>query len=287
MPIGPKGHERIVAVRQLISRGIPCILWGEDGMKLGHGVRLGLNEQQIIVPNDLIETASNILQEHRYTPVPHAQRYLEPEGFPHAGTTPFPLAVHLWHRDIPNNDPYRLEPIPDFILLLPQSYFGLDVDSTERFQLLPAPIVELDPLNKKILIPKYHTFLEVLVHFLMDPPLGLEVPHMQGTVENGLFILRLLDSRLKWDIYDPDDAYANEVRRTVLDELQTEEARRYIDHRFRNQLLKIEDLRDFKKKHVLPRDSLDLIELMALMIGSMNARQPTNYEYRHLHPLML
>ncbi|KAG6828225.1 hypothetical protein H0H92_008758 [Tricholoma furcatifolium] len=194
-------------------------------MSFGHRVVTGYNELQIIVPDDLLETASNILQEGRYTPVPHGEQYLEYPQHPREGTSPFPLAINLWHRDIPNDDPYRLEPIPDFILLFPQSYFGLDVNSTERFQFLDAGVAELDPLNARILVPKYHTFLEGLVHFVVDPPLGLEEPHRKGRVESDQFLNRLLTTRMKDDVYAADSVFVTRRRREILEELQTEDAR--------------------------------------------------------------
>ena len=94
--------------------------------------------------------------------------------------------------DIPDDEPYKLEPLPGRILLLPQSYYALDVRDKHRFQSLVPPL----PLsNADILVPKFHTFLEGLVHFIMNPPQGAGVPerHYNGRLKHDIFIGYLCD----------------------------------------------------------------------------------------------
>ncbi|KAI9062572.1 hypothetical protein FKP32DRAFT_1677103 [Trametes sanguinea] len=158
--------------------------------------------------------------------------YVEQQG-PRKGTSPFPHSIRLRHIDIPDEEPYKLEPLPGYILLLPQSYFGLNVDQKDRFVSLVPP---LPASNADILVPKYHSFLEGLVHFIMKPPTGLlnELrPHYKGRLKHDIFLGYLLSWRVRYD-YDvplPTHELLPEEEK-ILAELQTDEARWYIHHLF-------------------------------------------------------
>ncbi|KAJ7468619.1 hypothetical protein FB451DRAFT_377659 [Mycena latifolia] len=213
-------HGRLVALRQLTSRGIPCILWGEDALCYAHNVPTVLFDQQILVPDELLESAGAVLQEGRYVPAPPAWDYVENSG-PRKGESPWPRSIRLQHLDIPEDDPYKLEPLPCHILLLPQLYFGLDVRSAERFQ---SFVPFLDASNADILVPKYHTFLEGLVTYLIDPPTGLEVLHRTGRMNMMTFFDYLLDYRCCDRELRPKEGLRS-IECAILDELQMEEAR--------------------------------------------------------------
>ncbi|PIL33382.1 hypothetical protein GSI_04002 [Ganoderma sinense ZZ0214-1] len=219
-------HQRLVALRQLTSRGIPCILWGEDALNYVHSVPTSLFDQQILVPDDLLDSASSVLQEGPYYQVPFTEHYSDYFGC-NVGKSPFPLGILLKHPDIPDHQPYKLDPLPGYILLLPQSYFGLDVRSKERFQSLVPP---LPSSNADILAPKFNTLLEGLVAFNLNPPIPNETPHARARVKHDIFIGYLLRYRVKYED-DGDTPPPKEIlpeERAILDELQTEDARWYI-----------------------------------------------------------
>nr|VWO98559.1 Uncharacterized protein [Ganoderma boninense] len=225
-PPADEQHQRLIALRQLTSRGIPCILWGEDALNYVHSVPTSLFDQQILVPDELLQSASAVLQEGPYYPVPFTEHYFDYFG-QHIGNSAFPLGILLKHPGIPDNEPYKLDPLPGYILLLPQSYFGLDVRSKERFQSLVPP---LPPSNADILAPKFNTLLEGLVAFNLNPPIPNETPHAKARVMNDIFIGYLLRYRVKYED-DGDTPPPKEIipeERAILDELQTEDARWYI-----------------------------------------------------------
>ncbi|KAI0367320.1 hypothetical protein BV20DRAFT_970741 [Pilatotrama ljubarskyi] len=137
--------------------------------------------------NDRLSAAAEISREGHYVPTCPAWDYAELYS-PNKGSSPFPHAIRLRHLDIQEEDPYKLELIPGYILLLPQSYFGLDVRQKDRFRSLVPP---LPPSNAGILVPKCHTFFEGLVHFIMNPPTGLldnPAPHVRGKSKHDIFI---------------------------------------------------------------------------------------------------
>ncbi len=129
-PPAAEQHTRL----QLTARGIqvPCILWGEDALNHVHWVPTSLFDQHILVPDNLLQSASSILQAGKHSPVFFTDRYLEWSG-DHSGERMFPKNILLKHPDIPDDEPYILDPLPGYILLLPQSYYGLDVRSKEGF----------------------------------------------------------------------------------------------------------------------------------------------------------
>jgi hypothetical protein len=64
-----------------------------------------------VVPDELLESAAAVLQEGRYIPTGPDIDYAEALG-PNAGSYPFPKYICIRHLDIPEDDPYMLEPPP-------------------------------------------------------------------------------------------------------------------------------------------------------------------------------
>ncbi len=229
MPPHPQEqHQRLVALRWLTSCDIQCILWGEDALNYVHRVPTCLFDQQILVPDALLESASAVLCEKGYVIVPFTPQYADfPDRREGRSPTAFPRGILLKHLDVPDDhDPNKLESFPTYILLLPQSYFGLDVRSKERFQSLVPP---LDPSNGGILVPKYHTFLEGLVAFNINPPIPLASPHDKQRMVHDQYIGYLLRYRVQYE--DDDDTPLGELlpeERVILGELRTDEAIWYI-----------------------------------------------------------
>ncbi|KAG5335856.1 hypothetical protein C0989_000197 [Termitomyces sp. Mn162] len=247
-------HERVVALRKLIARGIPCILWAEDAMRYAHRVPTCLFDQQILVPDHLLQEAAAVLQEGDYRPTTHSEHSLEILPGPHFGTSPFPKGIRLKHRDVPEDHPYKLEPIPTWILLLPQSYFGLSVESTERFQSLELG-PSLSPLNAGILVPKYHTLLEGLVRFLIYQPTGLDIPHACGELQHTVLVEYLLTYRVEYNENEapPPLGQLYPAEHQILEELQTQEARWYIRYLFERRAWPSSDAtREYRGKDKIP-----------------------------------
>ena len=176
-------HQRLVALRLLTSRSIPCILWAEDALNYVHSVPTMLFDQQVLVPDDLLESASSALVKGPHSAVPFTPEYADYSD--ESGTdSSFPRGIlHLLDPPHYNSNEYASQPL--YVLLLPQSYFGLDVRSKERFQSLVPP---LPPSNAGILAPKYHTFLEGLVAFNMHPPIPLEKSHVKQRAKHCIVI---------------------------------------------------------------------------------------------------
>ncbi|KAG6876421.1 hypothetical protein C0992_013025 [Termitomyces sp. T32_za158] len=243
-------HERVAALRTLIARGIPCILWGEDAMRFAplHRVPTCSFEQQILAPDHLLEQAAAVLREGLYRRMPFGWHHLDTDG-PFTGTSAFPKGIRLKHLDIPEEEPYKLEPLPMDIVLLPQSYYGMSVHTLDRLQSLQ--LGSLSALNAGVVIPKYHSFLEGLAYFLMNPPYGLEKVHMSGWLQHMVFIEYLLDYRVgeHENEYPPlGELYPAEHE--ILEELQTEEARYFIGTLVKTrEAPKNLDIRDYWNKH--------------------------------------
>ncbi|KAG5719714.1 hypothetical protein E4T56_gene18499 [Termitomyces sp. T112] len=251
-PIPPcEQHKRVVALRKLIARGIPSILWAEDAMRYAHRVPTCLFDQQILVPDHLLPEAAAVLQEGDYCPTGHSAFSLEDMPGPFFGTSPYPKGIRLKHRDVPEDHPYKLEPIPTWILLLPQSYFGFSVDSTERYQSLELG-PSLSPLNAGILVPKYHTFLEGLIRFMMDPPTGLDHPHNRALMKYKVFVEYLVTYRVEYREEEelPPLGQMYPIEHEILEELQTNDARWYIDTLFKQRVFPFfEHIREYRAEH--------------------------------------
>lgn len=238
-------HERLVALRQLVSRGVPCILWGEDALNYIHSVPTSLFDQQILVADDVLELASSILQEGRYVPVPFPRRYFDWYGA-NTDRSAFPRGILLKHLDIPDGEPYKLEPLPGYILLLPQSYFGLDVKQEERFSSLVPP---LDASNADILAPKYNTCLEGLVHFNVNPPIPLDTPHGKQRGKHEVYIGYLTRYRVKYEDDTPPPKELLPEESAILSELQTEDARWYMSVLLRERrMLPFSEIKAYKRR---------------------------------------
>jgi hypothetical protein len=261
-------HKRLVALRQLTSRGIPCILWGEDALDYVHSVPTSLFDQKIIVPDESLESASVVLQEGRYVPAPFTHHYYDWFG-PNVGKSAFPRGIFLKHLDIPDDEPYKLELLPGYILLLPQSYYGFDVRSKERFQSLVPP---LDVSNGDILTPKFHTFLEGLVVFRLNPPVPHETPHITGWLRNETFMEYLMRYRVKYeddgDAPPPQELLPEE--RVILSELQTEDARWYMGvYLSERRFLTMKEIIEYNRR----KSSVSCVPYLLPEQLSLNARQ--------------
>lgn len=158
----------------------------------------------------------------------------------------FPKGIYLQHADIPENNPYKLDPIPCFIPLPPQSYFGLDVRAGERFQSL---VPSLDSSNAGILVPKYHTFPEACVEVIMNPPVGFS--HWIPKNHQDHPIHSLLMRRTHTDPERVPFSQLSPVEVQIISELQTADAVWYIhrwlwtkDMVFSNDLEKYKQNRD-------------------------------------------
>ncbi|KAI0337498.1 hypothetical protein BDW22DRAFT_873487 [Trametopsis cervina] len=221
-PPPERQHKRLVALRELTARGIPCILWGEDTLCYVYRVATVLFAQKILVPDELLQQAAAVLQEGRYVPTGPGRDFSDSQGV-HA----FPNYVRLRHLDIPEDAPYTLDPLPGHILLLPQSYYDLDVRAQDRFQSLVPPL----PIsNKGILVPKFHTFIEALVHFVVNPP--TDRPNRKGRSMHTIFIGYLASWRVQYDASLTPPHMLLPEEQKILDELCTDEARWYMHQLF-------------------------------------------------------
>ncbi|KAF8066808.1 hypothetical protein FPV67DRAFT_1209553 [Lyophyllum atratum] len=242
-------HARLVALRQLTANGIPCILWGEDALSFAHSVPTALFDQQILVPDELLEAAATILEEGKYKRTSEFKRNHTEFSGPLAGVYAFPRSIRLLHHDIPDpDDPYKRWPIPQHILLLPQSYYGLDARfEASRFQSLVPP---LDPSNANILVPKYNTFLEGCVEFIMNPPTGHWLRMSKAT--HDIFIEYLTLYRVKPDVDLPEPAELRPVEYDILSEIQTEDCAWYMDIRLsKRDFVRIDAIQEYKRQKEL------------------------------------
>lgn len=222
-PPASEQHERLIALRTLIERGIPCILWGEDTLNYALRVPTNLFDQQIIVPDESMSAAAAILQEGKYRPARLRETWSE---WFQPDKLPLPDAVRLKHVDIPDGHPHKLYPLPQHILLLPQSYYGLDHHSEARFQSLVPP---LPPSNREIRVPKWHTFMEGLAHATFWPPTGYF--HKRAHLLNMIFVEYLLLYRVEYN--EKDSRYSagplHPEERRIVSEMTTEEGIAFID----------------------------------------------------------
>ncbi|KAF9484780.1 hypothetical protein BDN70DRAFT_797022, partial [Pholiota conissans] len=160
-----------------------------------------LFDQQILVPDVLLDTAAAVLEEkYRTTSEPNRSYLIR--YWPHKGDYAFPKSVRLEHLAMLESEPYKFYPTFRNILL-PQSYFGLDATALSRFQSLVPP---LDASNAGILVPKYHTILEGLVHFIM------------GRWGSLRFYDNFIDYLLHYRI--PEDFY---IKQEIYSEIQAED----------------------------------------------------------------
>jgi hypothetical protein len=239
--------ERLSALRQLTAHDIPCILWGEDAL-FAHAVPIALDifDQQILVPDELLDKAADILEEGKYkrTPEPQSHRNYFARFGPDRRDLDyaFPNSIRLQHVDIPDSeDLNKLWPFPQHILLLPQSYYGLSSRSVSRFQSLAPPS---DSSNAAaMLLPKFNTFLEGLVHFLMHPPSGR--PSQDSARFHSIFIHYLTVYRSK---LVPD------VKEDIVSQIQTEDGAWYMNLKLsRRQGVRSHEIEEYKRQKELCR----------------------------------
>ncbi|KAF9484793.1 hypothetical protein BDN70DRAFT_55982 [Pholiota conissans] len=280
-------HARLIAPRQLIANGIPCILWGEDALNFAHSVPVSLNDQLILVPDEQLDAAADVLEkypESRYerTSAPNEDYYHftavavspPPKGVKDPKTTSpytyeFPRSIRLAHRDVPEDDPDKLYPLPRCILLLPQSYYALDTRSESRFQSLVPP---LDASNKGILVPKYHTLLEGLSHFMMYPPKDIPAISLhQYLIDN------LLHARI-------NDLTNSQVVEKILSEIQDEDSAWYIGKLTRENyaLVPDEEVDDYRRRKELQQWRSKTA--MSNKIGDQSIRSYSTYSNLNGHP---
>ncbi|KAK7050329.1 hypothetical protein R3P38DRAFT_2863474 [Favolaschia claudopus] len=226
-------HRRLGALRQLTAAGIPCALWGEDALQYVHRVATGLFDQQILVPDDLLDYAASALQNEcwvrsAYNPLDLAREEWEPGC---GGTVAWPKAIRLAHRDVPPElmlkSTHVVDPLPSHVLLLPQSYYGIDLRNYGRR--LRSMVPPLPPSNEGILVPEFHTFLEGLIHFLIHPP----APHRKGMMRHTIYLGYLCSWRVQDDPRNlpvPGELLPEEQK--ILGELETEDARWFMRGRF-------------------------------------------------------
>ncbi|KAK7061306.1 hypothetical protein R3P38DRAFT_3166285 [Favolaschia claudopus] len=209
-PTPEKQHARLVAPHQLTAAGIPCILWGEDALQFVHRVATHLFDQQILVPDELLESAAATLQNELT-----------------AGTLDYPKAIRLRHKDLAPEDmvdsSYVLHPLPSHVLLLPQSYYGINLpNERSRFRSMVPP-------NESILVPEFHTFIEGLVHFIVNPP----IPQQTGAEKHRIYIGYLCSWRVQYDSRNlPPVGVLLPEEEKILGELETEDACWYISCKF-------------------------------------------------------
>jgi hypothetical protein len=172
-----------------------------------------------------MSAAAAVLQEGSYRPARLRESWDEIYGR-HKGKAPLPDAIRLKHTDIPDDHPYKLYPLPQHILLLPQSYYGLDHRSEKRFQSLVPP---LPPSNREIQVPKWHTFMEGLAHATFWPPTGYFHTRAHGL--NMIFVEYLLLYRVEYN--DDDQRHAegplHAEERKIVSEMTTEEGKAFLD----------------------------------------------------------
>ncbi|KAH6869353.1 hypothetical protein BKA70DRAFT_1578794 [Coprinopsis sp. MPI-PUGE-AT-0042] len=228
-------QKRLTYLKILVSSEIPCLLWGYDAWDYACGEPGERIEQDIIVPDADLDIVSQRLQQEGFIldhndAVFHqmAGRHLAPDSYPTSVVLEYP------HPNVPH-------PIPKRLNIHPQSCFGFDLHKEKhRFR-------SVSPKHNEILIPRYHTFLEGIIHYLMnhDPRWSGGVFHLK---ENTLadLMLELLMNRTD----DP---------KHVVKELTTDVAKWWMEIYFKNgcEDPKREERIEYKEKHRLQGRHLD------------------------------
>ncbi|KAK7052533.1 hypothetical protein R3P38DRAFT_3172835 [Favolaschia claudopus] len=204
-----------------------------DALRFVYRVATGLFDQQILVPDDLLDSAASVLQNECWVPSSHNPGDLAMERWEpgRGGTVPWPKAIRLAHKDLSPEDmvepTYIMDPLPSHVLLLPQSYYGIDLRNHGRR--LRSMVPPLPASNAGILVPEFHTFLEGLIHFLIHPP----VLHQGGMMKHTIHLRYLCSWRVQYEPRNqpaPGELLPEEEK--ILDELETEDARWYMNRRF-------------------------------------------------------
>lgn len=90
---------------------------GEDAMNYVYSAPTKPFDQHIVVPDKLLEPAATALKEGHYVPASPAWDYAK-IGHERNSESSFPGSICLQHCDIPDDEPYKLEPPPRYFLLL-------------------------------------------------------------------------------------------------------------------------------------------------------------------------
>jgi hypothetical protein len=164
---------RIAHLDPVVSSGIPCSLWGWDAVDLLFYDSNMRRVQEIIVPDDSLNTTSQMLREAGYALKPVDVDYLS--RLARLGQSfPFPGSVFLEHPDAAGFGVEK-EMAPKAVTIHPQSYFDIDlaIEKDNPLRILPLPAY----IDKRILVPNLHTVIEGLVHCLMYPPAKGTLPN--------------------------------------------------------------------------------------------------------------
>ncbi|KAF9484788.1 hypothetical protein BDN70DRAFT_928039 [Pholiota conissans] len=159
-------QQRVAPLKRLTSHKIPCILWDLDAMHYHHYPYWWeeMDDLHILVPDNLLESSAAILVEdgsYDRTSI-RCYKHVEHLPGPDKGEYEFPRSIRLVNSKIS-----CVNESPSHILIIPQSYYGLDAESHNRFQSLVPP---MDPSYNGIRIPKFNTILEGFAHFALYPP---------------------------------------------------------------------------------------------------------------------
>ncbi|KAF9484775.1 hypothetical protein BDN70DRAFT_872021 [Pholiota conissans] len=216
-------QQRIAPLKKLVDRGIPCILWGDDALKFAHNVTpICYSDLHILVPDTLLDSAgATLVDDGTYdrTTIP-SEKYVELFGELNAGEYAFPRSVRLVHRTVPCRWAEYSE-VPRHILLVPESYYGFEVQSHIGEFKSFCPPLDL-AAYRDVLVPEFHTMLEGLVHFSMYPPTG----HEHCLFSDNEFITGLLEARMR-------GRKREEVQQEIMDEIETEDCAWFMQSRFK------------------------------------------------------
>ncbi len=163
-------HSRLEPARALADAKISFVVWAEDALNFAHFVPTVLFMMQIIVPDEEIDAACDILTlrlpyERKPTPHPDWMEYKyididQPSCFPQAALLEWPA---------PTPDGITGEEVALHIVIHPQSYFSFDVGDPSRSLTLVPPL-SLD--NTGVRFPTLNAFIDSLSDTMLDPPLG-------------------------------------------------------------------------------------------------------------------
>ncbi|KAH6903457.1 hypothetical protein BKA70DRAFT_1514447 [Coprinopsis sp. MPI-PUGE-AT-0042] len=246
-----------------IRTRIPCALWGHDVTDFLFANAAVWGTQEIIVPDDALDATSQILQRQAgYLVVPTDDEYIQ--------------RLASIHRAVPYPDSidFKLPPeiasandgtAPETLTVHPQSYFGNNFNlgeerkNPQRFIRLPSF------LDKRILTPNLHTFLEGLIHCLFYPPAKGAPPPLCWRDEMDALICEAED-RL-------DEKVAEQ---TIMKGLSTDEAKWYMGFWFKNRVRpRIHQIAEFKdrRQFQLKDRGFPLATSHGLGAATVNARR--------------
>ncbi|KAK7060582.1 hypothetical protein VNI00_001348 [Paramarasmius palmivorus] len=178
-PSGPiEQHTRLTPARALVQAGIPCVVWAEDALSFVHFVPTGLFTFQILVPDELLEHATDTITStlpcYRRAPVPEGyQHWVELRIFNPLQPPCFPNAIPLVTSDNQN--------VPEHIIVHPASFWSFNMHDLSKTTAL-SPAYHSD--DSTIRFPALHAFIDSMITTILEPPGGL---HMRSkTLETRL-----------------------------------------------------------------------------------------------------